>query len=72
MDDCLKNLEYRFLVESTKIYIIPISYKTDHTKANVKTNKLWSILLLTYHEELCFTNNSLIFPKIKDEHKSVL
>ena len=31
------NLEYRFLVEST-IYIATISYKTDHTKANVKTN----------------------------------
>ena len=36
-DIFFKELEYCFLVESTTIYTVPISYKTDHTKAKVKT-----------------------------------
>ena len=63
METFFKNLGYCFLVESTTIYIVPISYKTDYTKAIAKTNKLWSTNL-TYHKERCFTTNCLIFSKI--------
>ena len=35
-----KKLEYRFLVESTKIESASFSYKTTLSEANVKTNKM--------------------------------
>ena len=33
MENVFKTLEHFFLVESTAIYIVPMLYKTDHTKA---------------------------------------
>ena len=38
-----KKLEYRFLVESTKIDDTSTSYKTTISEANVKTNRMVSI-----------------------------
>ena len=37
-----EKLEYRFLVESTKIEITTFPYKSALSKANVKTNKIVS------------------------------
>ena len=41
-------MEYRFLVESTKIDNITFSYKTALSEANVKTNRMGSTKLI-YH-----------------------
>ena len=71
METFFKKLGYCFLVESNAIYIVPISYKTDHTKDIAKTIKLWSTNF-TYNKERCFTTNCLIFSKIKSEHKKLL
>ena len=51
----LKELEYRFLVESTNIENASFPYKTATSEANVKTNKMvttkWS-----YHKERSFAS----------------
>ena len=44
-------LEYRFLVESTKIENVSYSYKTAISEANVKANRMVSTKW-TYHKEL--------------------
>ena len=49
-----KNLEYRFLAESTKIGNATFPYKT--SEANVKTNRT-EILKWTYHKEQRFASN---------------
>ena len=48
-----KKLEYRFLVENTKIENAAFPYKAVLSEANVKTNKMWS-----------FASNYFIFSKI--------
>ena len=55
-----KKLEYRSLVESTKIENTSFPYKTAIPEANVKTNKMMSTKL-TYHKEWSFASNYLIF-----------
>ena len=55
-----KNLEYRLLVESTKIENVSFPDKTVVAEANVKTNIVvttkWS-----YPKEQSFTNNYFVF-----------
>ena len=59
-----KKLEYRFLVESTKIDNITVPYKTAPSEANVnKTNRMGSTKL-THHKEQNFASNHFPFSKI--------
>ena len=51
-----KKLEYRFLVESSKIESASFPYKTAASEANVKTNRMVSTKW-TYHKERSFTSN---------------
>ena len=55
-----KNLEYRFLVENTKIENSSFPYKTAISEDNVKTNRMVSTKW-TYHKERSFASNYLIF-----------
>ena len=55
-----KKLEYRSLVESTKIENASFLYKTALSEANVKTNSMVSTKW-TYHKERSFTSNYFIF-----------
>ena len=56
----LKKLEYRFLVETTKIQNTLFPFKTALSEANVKTNRMATIEW-TYHKEWSFASNYLIF-----------
>ena len=58
-----KKLEYRFLVESTKIENPTFPYKTALPEANVKTNKMDSTKW-TYHKQRTFASNYFVFLKI--------
>ena len=58
-----KKLEYRFLVESTKIQNASCSYKTTISEANVKTNRMVTTKW-TYQKERNFASNYFIFLKI--------
>ena len=66
-----KKLEYRFLVESTKIENASFPYKTAISEANIKTNKIvttkWS-----YQKEQSFASNYFIFLKILFQFKKLL
>ena len=66
-----KKLEYRFLVESTKIENPSLSYKTTISKANVKTNRMVSTKF-AYHKERSFVSNYFIFLKILFQFKNLL
>ena len=55
-----KNLEYRFLVETTKIENTLFPFKTALSEANVKTNRM-ATTKWTYHKEWSFASNYLIF-----------
>ena len=57
-----KKLEYRFLVEATKIENT-FPFKTALSEANVKTNKM-ATTKWTYHKEWSFASNYLFFWKI--------
>ena len=57
-----KKLEYRFLVESTKIENAWFSYKTATSGANVKTYRMMSTKL-TYRKERSFPVTTLFFRK---------
>ena len=59
MKTFFKKLEYRFLVETTKIENT-FSFKTALSKANVKTNRM-ATTTWTYHKECSFATNCLIF-----------
>ena len=50
-----KNLEYRFLVETTKIENTPFQFKTALSEANVKTNSMVTTKW-TYHKEWSFAS----------------
>ena len=58
-----KKLEYGFLVESNRVENASFPYKSVISKANVKTNRMISTKQ-TYHKELSFASNYLIFLKI--------
>ena len=66
--DFLKNgnlfqkLEYRFLVENTKIESASFPYKTAISEANVKTNRMTNPKR-TFHNERSFASNYHIFLK---------
>ena len=60
-----QKLEYRFLVESTRIENVSFS------AANVKTNRMMSTKC-TYHKEQSFASNYFIFMKIFFQLKNVL
>ena len=66
-----KKLEYRFLVESTKIENASFPYKTVISEANVKTNRMvttkWA-----YHRERSFASNYFIFLKVLFQFKNLL
>ena len=59
-ENLFKNLEYRFLVEATKIERTPFPFKTALSEANVKTNRM-ATTKWTYHKEWSFASNYLIF-----------
>ena len=56
MQTLFKKLEYRFLVESTKIDNITFPYKTALSEASVKTNRMGGTKW-TYHKERSFASN---------------
>ena len=58
-----KKLEYRFLIESTKIENALFPYKTAMSEANVKLNRMVSTKS-TYRKEWNFASNYFIFLKI--------
>ena len=66
-----KKLEYRFLVESTKIENASFPYKTAILEANVKTNKTVTTKW-TSQKERSFASNYLIFLKILFQFKNLL
>ena len=58
----MKKLEYRLLVEATKIQNTSFPFKTALSEANVKTNMLRpTTTKWTYHKEWSFASNYLIF-----------
>ena len=71
MQTLFKKLEYRFLVESTKIDNITFPYKIALTEANVKTNRMGSTEL-TYHKEWSFANNHFLFSIILFQFRNLV
>ena len=71
MKTFFKKLEYRFLVENTKMDNASFPYKTAISAANVKTNRMVSTEW-TYREERSFTSNYFIFLKILFQFKNLL
>ena len=57
-----EKLEYRFLVEITKIENTSFSLKIALLEANVKTNRM-ATTKWTYHKEWSFASNYFIFLK---------
>ena len=55
-----KKLEYRFLVEATKIENTSFPFKTALSEANVKTNRM-ATTKWTYQKEWSFASNCFIF-----------
>ena len=60
-----KKLEYRFLVESTKIENASFPYKTAISEANFQTNRM-------VNKEWSFASNYFIFLKILFQFKNLL
>ena len=60
-----KELEYRFLVEITKIENATFPYKTTMPEANVKTNRM-GITKWIYRKERSFASNYFSFLKKKN------
>ena len=56
-------MEYRFLVETTKIENTSFPFKTALSEANVKTNRMVTTKWI-YHKEWSFASNYLFFWKI--------
>ena len=59
----VKKLEYRFLVQSTKIQNASFLYKIVISEVNVKTNRMVTTKW-TYHKERSFASKYIIFLKI--------
>ena len=66
-----KKLEYRFLVERTKIEKASFPYKTAISEAIVKTIRMVTTKL-AYHRERSFTSNYFIFLKFLFQFKNFL
>ena len=66
-----KKLEYRFLVESTKISKITFPYKTAMPEANFKRNRM-GITKCTHHKEGSFARYYFIFSKILFQFKNLI
>ena len=64
-----KKMEYRFLVESTKIDNITFPYKTALSEANVKT---MGSTKLTHHKEQSFASNHFPFSKILFQFRNLV
>ena len=60
MKTFFNKLEYRFLVESTKMENALFLYETVMSEANVKTNRVASTKW-NYHKERSFSSNHFIF-----------
>ena len=71
MKTFLKNLEYCFLVERTKIEKASFPYKTATSEANVKTNRVVTTKWAS-QRELTFASNYFIFLKVLFQFKSLL
>ena len=67
----IKKLDYRFLVENTKIENESFPYKTAMSDANVKTNRIVSTKW-TYQKEQSLASNYFIFLKILFQFKELL
>ena len=66
-----KKLEYRFLVEGTKIENAIFLDKTAPSEANVKTNRMWCTKWI-YHRERSFASNYFISSKILFHFKDLV
>ena len=66
-----KKLEYRFLIESTKIENASFPYKTAKSEGNVKTNKMVTTKRV-YKKERSFASNYFIFLKVLFQFKNLL
>ena len=66
-----KKLEYRFLVETTKIENKSFPFKTALSKANVKTYRI-ATTKWTYQKEWSFANNYFIFLENLFQFKNLL
>ena len=64
-----KKLEYCFLVENTTIENPSFPYKTAISEANVKTKRKVSTKW-TYHKEISFASNHIIFLRILLQFKN--
>ena len=60
MKNFLKKLEYRFLVETTKIENTSFPFRTALSEANIKTNRM-ATTKWTHHKEWSFVSNYFIF-----------
>ena len=65
-----KKLEYRFLVESTKIEKVTFPCKTALPEPNKKTSRMGSTKWI-YHKERSFASNYFIFLKILFRSKNL-
>ena len=61
MQDLFKKLEYRFLVESTKIGNKTFPYKITLSEANVNTNRMGSTKWTCYKKRSFASNQVLSF-----------
>ena len=66
-----EKLEYRLLVESTKIENTPTPYKIVMSESNVNSNRMVSTKL-TFHSQWSFASNYFIFLKILFQFKNFL
>ena len=64
-----KKLEYRFVVESTKIEKAPFPYKTAISEANVKANRM---VTTNYHREWSLASNYFIYLKFLFQFNNLL
>ena len=71
MKTFFKKLEYRFLVETTKIESTLFSFKISLSEANVKTNKMVTTKW-TYKKEWSFASNYFIFLENLFQFKNLL
>ena len=71
MKPVFKKLEYRFLVESSKIENTSLPYKTAILEANVKTNRMVSTKS-SYHKERSFDCNYFTFLNVLFQFKNLL
>ena len=66
-----KKLEYRFLVEATKIENTSFPFKAALLEANVNTNRMVTTKL-TYHKEWSFASNYVIILENLFQFKNLL